>query len=747
MMESSGAEFSLADLFRQEAESQCAVLDEGLLALERNPSDAACLEQLMRAAHSLKGAARIVGLEPLVRLAHAMEDCFVAAQKGTVRLGAEAGDLLLKTNDLLRRMAQATEGEGSSPPELEETLIALQQLLSSESAPPPGAEPPAPPEPRPEPRPAPEEAERVLRVNALHVNRLLGLAGESLVEARWLKPYADALLRLKRQQWSLSRTLEALRDSAPGLDPAARERLATAQRLAMESLQAIGERHGELELYARRATHLSGRLYQEALASRMRPFADGAGGFPRLVRDLARSLGREVRLEIAGEGTPMDREVLEKLEAPLAHLLQNAVDHGMEPPQEREAMGKPREGTIRLEARHVAGALSISVEDDGRGVSMESLGAAIVRRGLATEEMVAGMSTPERLEFLFLPGFSMREAVTQTSGRGVGLDAVKAAIRAVGGQVRVSSRPGRGTRFQMQLPLTLSLLRVLLVEIGGEAYGLPLARVEAAVHAAPEEVEALEGREHIPHGGRRVGLVAAWQLFGGSAPPPQATGQPGVCAVILGERNHPVGLAVERFLGEQEVVVQPLDSRLGKIRNISAGALMRDGAPLLVIDVDDLLRSIETLAFDDGIRSVQPTTGNRGGERRKRVLVVEDSLTVRELERKLLTEAGYEVEVAVDGMDGWNAVRNHEWDLVITDIDMPRLDGIELVRLIRNDARARTVPVMIVSYKDRADDRRRGLEAGADFYLTKGSFHDETLLSAVGDLIGPPAEEAATPAL
>ena len=227
-------------------------------------------------------------------------------------------------------------------------------------------------------------------------------------------------------------------------------------------------------------------------------------------------------------------------------------------------------------------------------------------------------------------------------------------------------------------------------------------------------------------------MVAASQIFGKN---PTATGEE-LSVVILGDRAKRFGVVVDRFLGERQLVVQPLDARLGKIKDINAGALMPDGSPVLILDVDDLMRSVELLVSEGQLDRVQTAEAVNEGRRRKRVLVVDDSLTVRELERKLIGNAGYEVEVSIDGMDGWNAVRTQPFDLVVTDIDMPRLDGIELVRLIKNDPRLKSMPVMIVSYKDRPEDHNRGLEAGADYYLTKGSFHDETLLNAVADLIG-----------
>jgi two-component system, chemotaxis family, sensor histidine kinase and response regulator WspE len=323
--------------------------------------------------------------------------------------------------------------------------------------------------------------------------------------------------------------------------------------------------------------------------------------------------------------------------------------------------------------------------------------------------------------------------VTEISGRGVGLDAVLNMVKQLRGTVRVTSQPGHGARFVLQLPLTLSVVRTLLAEVGGEPYAFPLAYISRTLALPREQIEMLEGRQLFEFEGRPVGLVDASQVLGGTSSP----ASPALASIIvIGESADSYGLVVDRFLGERELVVRPLDIRLGKVKDIAAAALMEDGSPVLIIDVEDLRQSVEKLISTGRLNKLPQGVDATPGRARKRVLVVDDSLTVRELERKVLDSHGYEIEVAVNGMEGWNAVRTGNFDLVITDIDMPRMDGIELVGLIRKDPSLKSLPVMIVSYKDREEDRRRGLEAGADYYLTKGSFHDDTLVRAVVDLIG-----------
>ena len=718
----------MLDLFRLEVEAQGQVLTAGLLALERSPTAADQLEECMRAAHSLKGAASIVGLQAGVRVAHAMEDCFVAAQHGSLLLRQRQIDRLLRGVDLLGRLEASAAGSG----EVDGFLADLRQAIE---APEEEQTAIAAPVSTPDVAVAREMTERVLRVTAQNLNRLLGLTGESLVESRRLRPFVDSLLRIKRLHTQASAAIGGVRETLVGRvsGKATDDALAAAQKIMVECDELLAQRLLQLEVFDGRSTGLANRLYEEALACTMRPFADAVPRFPRMIRDLGRELGKPTRLEIVGEATQVDRDVLERLDAPLGHLLRNAVDHGIESSEQRRTAGKAAEGLIRLEARHTAGVLQILINDDGGGIDLEALRAAIVRRKLATADFARTLSEPELLEFLFLPGFTMKDTVTEISGRGVGLDAVASMVRQLRGSVRLTSRRGEGSRIVLQLPLTLSIVRTLLAEVGGEPYAFPLAHISRTLSLQRAQIESLEGRQLFEFEGRPLGLVDACQVLGGIANPADSD-----CAsvIIVGESTNSYGLVVDRFLGEHELVVRPLDVRLGKVKDIAAAALMEDGTPVLIVDVEDLRQSIERLICTDRLTKLPQATGAELGKSRKRVLVVDDSLTVRELERKLLDSRGYEIEVAVNGMEGWNSVRTGNFDLVVTDVDMPRMDGIELVRLIRSDPILKRLPVLIVSYKDREEDRRRGLEAGADYYLTKGSFHDETLLRAVVDLIG-----------
>ena len=740
---------SLLELFRMEVETQSAVLISGLLGLERQTNIPQHLAELMRAAHSLKGAALVVSRTPAVRVAHAMEECFVAAQKKELVLSGELVDSLLEGIDLLTRIAQVSDEHFESwqtkqHKDIEtflSSLAALANAVEQTEALAPLS--PASDDANNSAKPESERSEpiertpldRTLRVTAENLNRLMGLAGEGVVASRWLDTFSTDLLRVKHAQRHLSSGIESIQEllSTSSLGVREVKKLKELRDQVTKCQEMLAERLVDFEQFDRRFVSFSTRLYHEVLDCRMCPLADGIQGFHRKVRDLARHLGKRVKLEIKGEATLVDRDILERLNAPLDHLLRNAIDHGIEAPTERRKRGKPEEGTLELHATHSAGMLLITLTDDGCGIDPEAVRAAVVRKKLATPELTQKMSDPELLEFLFLSGFTLKESISEISGRGVGLDVVQAMTKEVGGRVRISLPNGGGTRFQLELPLTLSVIRTLLVEIAGEPYALPLARIERAVKVPRSAIEVVQGKQHFALDDHQVGLVTGHQALGLED---SLVTSSDASVIVLGDRTAYYGLVVDRFLGERELVVRTLDPRLGKVKNISSAALMPDGSPILIMDVDDLKRTIATIAFGQKLCTVNVESEAQAVTNRKRVLIVDDSLTVRELERKLLDSLGYAVDVAVDGMDGWNAIRTGNYDLMITDIDMPRLDGIELLRLVRQDSRLKPLPVVVVSYKDREEDRNRGLEAGADYYLTKSSFHDDTLSRVVADLIG-----------
>ena len=749
---------SMRDLFRMEAESQTAILAQGLLELEKNNKSAENLESLMRASHSVKGAARIVGIDAVVDIAHVLEDCFVAAQHNEIQLTSEHIDLLLQAVDTIVKIAHLDDEKTRqwlriNKSQVDDLHNNLQAILSGDKL-------VAAPEvvvqadvekSRQTPRnrrktdlsdddEVGESAdERVIRINADRLTRIMGLSSEIMVESGWLRPFTDSMVLLKRRHAEMSNLLDSVKESIEqaSVAEATRIQLIDAMKKLSDCRSMLSERLVDLDDYDRRNSKLSTKIYNEVVATRMRPFSDGIQTLPRMVRDVSRKLKKKVKLNIEGKNTAVDRDILENMKAPLMHLVRNAIDHGIESPKTRALAGKEEEGSVTISASHIGGMLSIIVEDDGQGIDFEKLRKKISAKKLASSDIVSSLTEAEMLEFLFLPNFSTKTRVTEISGRGVGLDVVRNHVQEMHGTVLAMTNPDGGLRFTIQLPLTLSVVTTVMVEISGEYYAFPLSRVDKLLSIAPEQISAVEGRQYVKVDDELVGLVPAYHILELEA---SSQHYDEYHVIIVSDRLSRYGVVVDRFVGQRKLSVQALDPRLGKVQDISAAALSEDGQPVLIIDVDDLVRSIDSMTQGGPIGALKPLTEVMAHKVRKRILVIDDSLTVREIERKLLESYGYRVDVAVDGMDGWNAVRRTRYDLVITDVDMPRMDGIELVNSMKEDHQLKKLPIMIVSYKDRHEDRQRGLEAGADYYLTKGSFHDETLIDAVVDLIGEASE-------
>jgi two-component system sensor histidine kinase and response regulator WspE len=741
---------SMLELFQLEVDAQTSALSAAILAAERGGGSAAESESMMRSAHSLKGAARIIGLEPAERVAHALEEIFAAIGRGEHAVSPAHADALLAGIDFLASIARADDALTVGSPWADRAAVVAARLAALDPRPRSGADAaaasasPAPPSrPTAGAAPAAEATaaspavgtpDRVVRISADSLSRLVALAGEAVVETRALGPLAAELRGVQKELRGAIATADPRRDTR-----AAEARLEAVRQQAEKLLAALSHHASRLDAFTHRSVELAERMQQQVLASRMRPFAEGIRGLPRMVREMARSLGKQARLEIRGEQTGVDRDILDRLEAALSHLIRNALDHGIEPPDVRQAAGKPAVGTVVLEARHRAGMLAITVSDDGAGVDLPTLRSTAIDRGIVPAPAAARLSDAELLDLLFLPGLSTRDNVTAISGRGVGLDAVRSFAKACGGSLRVASEPGRQTAFTLQLPITMSVMRGLLVDIAGDPYAFPLPRIDRILQWRAADVRTVEGRQYIDHDGSTIGLVLTADVL---ELPARPTMHDPLLVVVITERGRPYGFIVDAFLGERDLEVRPLDHRLGRIPDVAAASLLEDGSPVLIIDVDDLARSVDGLLAG---RQLRPVTLAAAAPRplpphRKRILVVDDSITVRELERQLLAARGFLVDVAADGMEAWEAVRATAYDLVVTDVDMPRLDGIGLVTLIKADAARRSMPVVILSYKDREQDRLRGLDAGANRYLTKTSFHDDTFVRTIIDLIGEPLD-------
>jgi len=723
----------LRELFKAESEEHLQHLDDALLRLEKTPADQALLEEAFREAHSLKGAARMLGLAGIQTPAHRLEDELNAARRGAQPLNAEmlarmAVDLASIRRLALEAVAVATAtGEGAIP--AQRVIAESVGALSAAAAAPPGA---AMPQAEPEPAvpgsmpSAPFRIESV-RVDTRKLDGLLTHAGELLVTrtrvARRLEDI-DALIDLC-EEWARR---EAARP--PGPSPAD-------AGAAMERLARIGALLGRLRAGSAedstRLDYIAGELESGIRLIRLLPLSNVFRLFPRLVHDLGREQGKEVEFVIEGEETNADKRILEEIKDPLMHMLRNAVDHGIEPPQAREQAGKPRTGVVRIKASQTASSVTIEVSDDGCGLDEEAIKRAAVKRGLASDEALAAMSSAQIQSLIFKPGMSTAGFVTDVSGRGVGMNVVRANVERLKGSIQLQSTPGKGTSIRILLPVTLATIRVLIVEVSGHPYGLPAECVQVLRMVAPADVFTVEGRDAVMHQGRPVSIARLAHLLELPQVAEQSKAHNAPAAtpcVVLSPGGEPFGVLVDALLDEQEVVLKPQSALLERVRNVAGATILDSGEICMVLNAQDLLASMRK-----GAAPAAAPEAAQAVVTRKAILLAEDSITTRTQEARILENAGYEVVTAADGLEAWNKLAARAFDAVVTDVLMPNLDGLGLAEKIRREPRYAELPIVLVTSLASDEDKRRGLEAGANAYITKPAFDQQVLLDCLERLI------------
>jgi chemotaxis protein histidine kinase CheA len=714
----------LVATFRAEVDDRLAALRDGLLGLESDPSPRLRVDALMRHAHTVKGSGRMLGLPSVVAVAHRCEDLLGLVLQGRTAVTPELVSLLLVSGDALGRALP-----GAAPSLDDVDLEAITSALDGAIR---GERPivvPRLPEASSSRRPDGDDDASTLgigasvRVPTRRVHALLDVVGEAELEIRRIERRThDAAALVAEQQAAVRGLREALLRGADSgeLADAATAMVGLADRLqaATRDLKAQGE-----DALARVA-----RVRDDAMGLAMVPLRRVVAAFPSLVRDIAGATGKEVALVCEGVDVELDVRVLDAVADALRHLVTNAVDHGCETPDERRAMGKPRRATVTVRARQAGATVVVEVADDGAGVDDEALRVAAVERGL--DGTGAALH-----QLMFAPGLSTRADVTETSGRGVGLDVVRTAVEDLGGTVEVVSRPGAGTTFVLTLPVTLGVVRCLVVRCGDERYAVPLPGVVETLSLGEVDVVEVAGRSAVVRHDETVPLSSLADAVGAGGP------RSGRVAVVVRFTGESLAWSVESVEGEREVVVKPLGAFLGDVPGTSGATIDDDGSVLLLLDLRSLagraLRApvlVGALASSDGGSAREAFIGTTEG--RPRVLVVEDSIGVRELQRSILEAAGYDVVTAVDGLDGAARLQGGLVDLVLSDVEMPGMDGFTLTRTIRRTRGWENVPVVIMTSRGDDADRRAGLDAGADAYLLKSEFDQHVLVDTVRRLVG-----------
>jgi len=730
----------LRELFQAECNEHLERLEVGLLRMEQNASDRSLREEVFREAHSLKGAARMVGVQRVELVAHCFEEWLGAIKSDAGTPAAEAIELLYQQIDVLRQLVHEAVTGVAAAVDVEAITSRLNAARGGlfggtvlEGGAPGRLVPGETPEVTTD-----RWQQRVdaIRVAPERLDTLLRLTSELTVAQQRIRRRATTLEQVLQEGSEWARALDASRFTA------LRERSSATHGSQRSNLAWEAERHSFEDYRGTLARMLTQtredatgleRLVEELSAGiqsiRLTPLAGLFALFPRMVRDLAKVQNKQVQLLTEGGEITADKGVLEGLKDPLMHMVRNAVDHGIEPPGERVQKGKPALATVTLRAFQQGRTVVVEVRDDGRGRDLEKIGLTAVRRGVCTEVELKAM-TPQQVQWLiFTPGISTATQITDISGRGVGLDVVHAQVVRLKGVLELESHPGAGCCLRLRIPISLAATRILVGRTAGLCVGIPLEYVHSTRLLPTTGVSRAEGRETLLVEERPVPVIALADLLGlaprenGKAP---GTGPAAVVGVILiGNPDHLI-VRLDALSEELEVVVQPLGGVLRRVRNIAGATVLGNGEVCLILNplnLTEAMRRITPRRQDSETTAPSP--------RKRKILLVDDSMTTRTQEKRILEGAGYEVVVAVDGLDAWTQLAEHDFDAVVSDVEMPNLNGLELTRKIRSELRYQEMPVILVTSLESEADRRRGIEVGANAYLTKPSFDQRVLLDTL----------------
>lgn len=765
--------------FVEEAREHLRALSSGLVSLEKAPDDAETLNGIFRSAHTIKGSARMMKLIPISELAHKLEDTLDGLRSNRVVPEQGLSDLLFRTidaieamldavdagrplddppADLVAALEQAAAGEPvppSAPATETETETAAEPAAPAADAPPdtPSAPDPAAPaileaepaeSPAPSAPPAPEAvpssspgppADGVIRptgtvrINADKLDELIKLMGEivsghtraeqRLVEIRELEKLArrQAALLPDSPDRVTERGWEEIRASARALHEAAQSFL-TAYK---EDVNVSGL--------------LTSDLQERAIRMRMMPLATIFDPLGRTVRNLARGLDKAVDLVIEGAETELDKKIIEKIGDPLLHMIRNSIDHGIEPSAERRAAGKPERGTLRIRAGYEGGNVLIELSDDGAGIPVAALKEKADRKGLPAATDLSTVTESELVNLIFVPGLSTSELITDISGRGVGMDVVKRNIEDLKGSIQVRTHAGAGTTIQLRLPLTMAVIHVLFITVSGMTFTVPANFIEEIIRADASSLIRVVGRKAVKVREEIIPVVRLHDVLNLPAPEPNGSGAEDTPLLILitSMGSEKLGLVVDALINEADVVIKPLPPHMADVQMVSGAIVSGTNEIFNVLHPPKIIEAARDLRRGAPV----PTAGEPEAPARKlQILVVDDSVSTREIEKSILESYGYAVDLAGDGMEGLERARGGHYDLVITDVEMPRLDGFSLTETLRSETEYAQTPIILVTSLDRESDKRRGIQVGADAYIVKGGFDQSTLMDAVRNLVG-----------
>lgn len=747
-MNSKDAEFAvrLQGIFKAEAEEHIRTVTACLLDLENSPSaekQSETIETVFREVHSLKGSARSVGLKEIESICHPMETVFSSLKRKEVLLAPQMLDLFHRSVDFISLLVLNVETQGTEQNRsLAQELIKQLEIVATVS---PEAESISAREP-PLESPVRSEAQlhlaETVRIATSKLDPLLYQAEEMILtkltgtqRTKDLQEINHQLIawKMESRKWR-SRLVAQRNQHFHEFLEWNDSHVNFIQSRVLEISQAMEKDQRNLR-----------RMVDEHLEAMklvlMLPVSVLTESFPKIVHDLSRDQGKEVGFVLDGGEIEIDKRILEELKEPLIHLLRNCVDHGMKNPRERIARNKPPRGTIQvtftaIENRHV----EILIADDGEGIDLDSVRTAAVKAGVLSSEIAGRLSPGETLSLIYGSGVSTSSLITDVSGRGLGMTIVREKVEKLGGNISEETKPGHGTTFRIVVPLTLATFRGVLVRIRESEFILPSANIERVVRLRPEKIQTVENRETIRLDDQivvtvKLSTVLEFPLLQPDTASREADSdsrQAPVFIVVMKSGKTRLGFQVDEVLAEHQVLIKSLGKQLSRVRNIAGATVLGTGQVVLVLNVPDLMKSA-VRTVDEGITAVAKA---KPAIRAGRILAADDSITARTLIKSILENAGYSVKTAVDGVEAFALARSEEFDLIVSDVDMPRMSGFEFASKIRADKKLGQLPIVLVTALDSREDRERGIDAGANAYIVKSSFDQGNLLEVIHKLLG-----------
>ncbi len=716
--------------FKIEGAEHHKVIINGLLKLEKYPPEEMMkplIETVFREVHSLKGAARAVNQTDIERLCQTIEGVFHLAKQGKLTFTTPMFDILYKAVDILGVMLLEVEQKEKriganillqlmkrieAMQRVEETPPEVEEVVSSGSS--DVVQNPTP-EPVPEQIPSPPLSDQA--TNNAEVNEITDspVSGDtvriSTSKLGILLREAEEFISVKASLGFYIREIQKIHN--PELVPLVKD----------------------MDRFHRSMSRMVDDLLLDIKTTLLYPFSSLLGIVPKIVRDLGKSHNKEVNLSISGSEIEIDRRILEEIKDPLIHLIRNSIDHGIERPENRKQAGKSPAGILDITVRQVSGReVELHIHDDGAGVDKEKVIQSAIKTGVITSDIASKMTDTEVFSMIFRSGVSTSPFITDISGRGLGMAIVAEKVSKLGGSIELISSPDKGTTFIITLPVTLSTFRGILVKVSNQLFIIPTTAVERAVRVNLQQIKSVESKYIITQNNESFALVRLGDVLGIAQVKIKKEDGGLKPVLILTIAQKRIAFMVDEVIGEHEGMVKNLGPQLIHVRNIAGATVLGDGRVIPILNIQELMESATHISYtinpgESGIEQENPDTNH------KRILVAEDSITLRSLLRNIIESSGYQVKTAVDGMEAFQFLKNESFDLVVSDVEMPRMNGFDLTARIRSDKTLEETPVILVTALDSADDRQRGMESGANAYIIKGSFEQSNLIETIHRLL------------